>query len=65
MKKIHIYTSKDNQKLYRFLIIPYYLLLIGLIFLPMGFIFIDSLQDNNVSGSLFLIPLLLIITKSF
>ncbi|CCP88380.1 ABC transporter permease [Candidatus Phytoplasma solani] len=53
MKKIHIYTSKDNQKLYRFLIIPYYLLLIGLIFLPMGFIFIDSLQDNNVSGSLF------------
>ncbi|WP_349401873.1 ABC-type spermidine/putrescine transport system, permease protein [Candidatus Phytoplasma solani] len=53
MKKKDFYTCKDNQKLYLFLILPYYILLIGLIFLPMSFIFFDSFRDNNAHHALF------------
>ncbi|MBS2126193.1 ABC transporter permease ['Fragaria x ananassa' phyllody phytoplasma] len=53
MKNNNIYTFKDNQKLYRFLILPYYLLLIGLIFLPMVFIFLDSFQNNALTPDIF------------
>ncbi|MBP5836068.1 ABC transporter permease [Candidatus Phytoplasma meliae] len=53
MKNRNIYTCKDNQKLYRFLILPYYLLLIGLIFLPMVFIFLDSFQNNALTPDIF------------
>ncbi|WP_041784378.1 ABC transporter permease [Candidatus Phytoplasma australiense] len=53
MNQKKIYDCKDNQKLYRFLIFPYYVLLVGLIFVPMGFIFFDSFRDTNNPHSLF------------
>ncbi|PWV43594.1 ABC transporter permease [Chrysanthemum yellows phytoplasma] len=51
MKKT--YTWKDNQKLYRLLISPYYIILLGLIILPMGFILFDSFQDTNQQNAFF------------
>ncbi len=51
MKKT--YACKDNQKLYRLLISPYYIILLGLIILPMGFILFDSFQDTNQQTAFF------------
>jgi spermidine/putrescine transport system permease protein len=47
------YNYKENQKIYKLLILPYYIILLGLIILPIGFILFDSFQETNQQNAFF------------